>query len=313
MFYELPTDFEERLQTKFTSAVNDKHIEFNVEQASNSLDTKKLGNTTVEFQLTLLESLTQRPEKGTKEENPFAKPEPELTVIEDFGADNDLRIVFNKFPVVPMHFMVITKEFKSQNSPLSTSELAATYSVLHKLKDSNKKWFAFYNCGPESGASQPHKHIQFMSLPSGFSPYAQGIALGSSPFIPNVKEEPLQNADLGFAHFVARLPDYASGLEEEDLTMYFASLLQRTLTVLRENDSSHISYNFILTTEYMMLVPRSSGKFQDLGINSCGFMGLVLCKNEQLLNMVQDTGPEVILQLCAFPTTAGLGSDEYHY
>ena len=67
----------------------------------------------------------------------------------------------------------------------------ATYKILQALKNQNQNqnqnqnldqntenWFAFYNCGPESGASQPHKHIQFMTLPSReqFKPYAETLS-----------------------------------------------------------------------------------------------------------------------------------------
>ena len=131
-----------------------------------------------------------RPEIGTKPKNEssqksesISKPEPELTIVDNYN-DDEFKIVFNKFPVVPRHFMLITKEFKSQNTPLSPSELMATYKILQALKNQNQNldqnaenWFAFYNCGPESGASQPHKHIQFMTLPSceQFKPYAETL------------------------------------------------------------------------------------------------------------------------------------------
>lgn len=40
--------------------------------------------------------------------------------------------------------------------PLSPSELVAAYSIVKQL-GSREKHLAFFNCGANSGASQPHK------------------------------------------------------------------------------------------------------------------------------------------------------------
>ncbi|CAK7913119.1 diadenosine 5',5'''-P1,P4-tetraphosphate phosphorylase 2 [[Candida] anglica] len=319
MLFELPKDFTETLANKYESAVADNSVVFS-DKVTNELVNNTIGegetSTKVDFQLTILQSLQHRP-TGTVDKNPFENPEPELTVVEKYGPDDEFRIVFNKFPVVPRHFMIVTREFKSQNTPLSLNELVGAYTLLARLRkdDSDHDWMAFYNCGPESGASQPHKHIQFMTIPDSFAPFASQLADTTEAFLPNDKEEPLVNADIPFAHFVARLPDSSEDLlsDPEDLTMYFVSLLQRVLTVLKENEASHVSYNFIMTTKYMMLVPRSHAKYEDLGINSCGYAGLILCKNEELHSLVTKVSPVAILDACGFPNTKKDHSDEYKY
>lgn len=315
MLYNLPKDFYQQLTSKYEEAIENGHMKFNGESATHEVIHEKFDNSTIDVQLTHLPSLIHRPDKGDQTKNVFAEPEPELTIIDSYGPEDEFRIVFNKYPVVAKHFMIITKEYKPQTTPLSTNELIGSYTILNHLKNLNldENWFAFYNCGEASGASQPHKHIQFMTLPKNFETYAEKLANTSTPFIPSVRDEPLQNGDLPFAHFVARLPDNASDLNEDDLTMYFVSLLQRALTVLRENDSNSISYNVILTTKYMMIVPRANGCYKDLGVNSCGILGLLLCKNEELFNLVKTDGPAEIFKSVGFPNTSGQKSDEYHY
>lgn len=316
-FYDIPSDFVSKLTGKYESAVANEHIVFAGDSAISEIVERKVKDKTYEFQLTHLETLKKRPAKGSKEENPFAKPEPELTILDSYGPNDEFRVVFNKFPVVPNHFMIITKEFVSQNTPLSPIEINASYSILTHLKKhdrSGKNWFAFYNCGQQSGASQPHKHIQFMTLPNGYTPPIDSIANSSPAFIPSAKQEPLQDSSLPFAHYVARLPDDISDLNEDDLTMYFSSLLQRALTTLKQNGHNHISYNFCLTTKYMMVVPRASGYYKDLlGVNSCGVMGLFLCKNQELVDLVKHDGPENVLASVGLPNTSGEPTDEYHY
>lgn len=314
----LPQTFASDLQEKYTSALALGNLVFNGDNAVNEIVTADIDGTPYKSCLTLLASLTHRPEKGTVDANPFAKPEPELTVADSFGDEDQFKLVLNKFPVVPYHFMLVTKEFKSQNTPLSPDELCATFSVLKALEQAksqdNKNWFAFYNCGPESGASQPHKHVQFMTIPDGFEPFASRLARTSGHFVPNQHEEPLQDSKVGFAHFVAVLPDELGDDSEDILTLTFVSLLQRVLTVLRESDCGHISYNFCATTKWMMLMPRSSGDYEGkLGVNSCGVMGLYLCKNQELYDIVKSDGWQKIQKTVGFPSTAGEGTDEYHY
>lgn len=311
----LPHDFVETLWSKYESAQKDGSLVFNGDAATHETLTSVINGKSYNFHLTELHSLQKRPEKGSVDSNPFAKPEPELTILPTFGENGEFRVVFNKFPVVPGHFMLVTKEFRSQDTPLAPNELVATFSLLKELEknDPARQWFAFYNCGPQSGASQPHKHVQFMSLPEGYEPFAQKLAATSEHFVPNIDLEPLQDADLPFAHFVAPLPaEYGDDIDET-LAMTFVSLLQRTLNVLKGNECNHISYNFCATTKYMMLAPRSVGKYEDIGINSCGMFGLVLCKDDQVVRVVKERGFENILLAIGFPNTSGEKSDQYHY
>lgn len=93
-------------------------------------------------------------------------------------------LLLNKFNVVPHHVLVVTKHFEKQTEPLNLQDMQAvwqTMQVLHqpalgnmtaRLSQSIKYLcaarmqaypdgaLAYFNCGPESGASQPHKHIQ---------------------------------------------------------------------------------------------------------------------------------------------------------
>lgn len=314
MFYEIPENFFEILYEKYDKAIEDGHMKFNGESVESEYHTLKLGDLQVNLQYNIIHSLMHRPEKGDFKKNPFEDPEPELTIVEDFGDSNQFRIVYNKFPVVPRHIMLLTKQYKPQTTPLSPDELKATYSILSTLaEDKNDKWFAFYNCGPESGASQPHKHVQFMTLPRNFKPFPDFIISESDSFIPSTIREPLQNANIPMAHFICKLPTDLKSLTEEDLIMYFTSLLQRALTVSRENEAESISYNVIMTTEYIMIVPRSVGKYKELGINSCGILGLFLFKSDDLLKIVQNDTPQKVWESVGFPNTAGQATNEYHY
>lgn len=70
-------------------------------------------------------------------------------------------LVLNKFCVVEEHVVLPTIDFRPQEEPLSAADLRAMWTAMHGLDA-----FAFFNCGYESGASQPHKHMQLNSYPS---------------------------------------------------------------------------------------------------------------------------------------------------
>lgn len=303
------------VEEKFKAAETDGSLLFQGDGAQYERILELNESSKYEFQITVLPNLQHRPEMGTVQKNPFAKPEPELTIIDSFGDSDEFRLLLNKFPVSPNHFMMVTKEFKSQNTPLTPTELLATYQIVDSLKtqDKDSRWFAFYNCGPNSGASQPHKHVQFLTLPEGNVDFNLEVARRTEFFIPDQNREPLQDPSLPYAHYIVPLPD-GPGVDAEVLAMLFASLLQRTLTTLQKNQIETISYNFCLTPQYMMMIPRSRGKFEDvIGINSCGYMGMILCKDHAVYEGVKLNGIFNILHNVGCSSQYGKPSTEYDY
>ncbi|KAL4423467.1 hypothetical protein ABPG77_005419 [Micractinium sp. CCAP 211/92] len=163
--------------------------------------------------------------------NPFL-PYEEALWVADLGASHVL--LLNKFNIVPWHCLVVTSQFRSQLEDLDAADWAATWAV---LQDMPRGGLAFYNCGPVSGASQPHKHMQIVPLPldgdggsSGGSPAGSvGEERAQPPVWPAVAAategapagQPVELRNLPFAAFAARLapPDAAQdGLQEPLLT-----------------------------------------------------------------------------------------------
>lgn len=316
--FDLPDNFEELITSKYQKAVESGEIVF-TDSTSHIFEDEE---TEYQFNLTLLKSLASKPTpenapeqiQRPKDFNPFLNPDPELTVLADYGSK--FNILLNKFPITPNHLLLTTKEFKSQNSPLNPDELLASMKILDKLEKSsktNEKFFGFYNCGENSGASQPHKHLQFLKFPGNFTPFPSLIAAKDDPFVANANKEPLQDPKLPFAHFVLPLPRGEKLFDEDYLAMAFSSLLQRTLTVTRDAEAD-IAYNVVFTKKWLMLVPRSSPIYKDvLGINSVAYTGLWLAKNEELNELIRKEGPLEILKTLGFPNTYSQPTDEYHY
>jgi ATP adenylyltransferase len=77
--------------------------------------------------------------------------------------------VLNKFPIIANHFILATKLFKEQSHELEADDLAATLACLKEWEKPSAdgttgRLFAFFNSGSNSGASQAHRHVQFLPI-----------------------------------------------------------------------------------------------------------------------------------------------------
>lgn len=124
-----------------------------------------------QFQVHFSPSLAQKP-KATKapdrdatltRHDPFHYP-PGALHITDLGTEHYL--VLNKFPVVPLHFILATKAYKPQTHLLECTDLGAIYTCLETYRRAGEELFGFFNSGEHSGASQAHRHVQFLPVES---------------------------------------------------------------------------------------------------------------------------------------------------
>ncbi|CAO3616247.1 unnamed protein product [Cunninghamella echinulata] len=231
-----------------------------------------------------------------KEVNPFLNPNPNLIVKEY----DDYRILLNKFCVVPHHLLIVTKEYQKQTLPLFPPDMLIAWKTL-KSAFGSTPGLVFYNCGTNSGASQPHKHMQIIPLP-GINAKVPIQAIVDK--IENSKAGEIYTLDqLPFVHVLTPLDrkfieenSNDEAIIEDYLGQMFFGLLDGMFQQIRLNiddDSainvrSNLSYNFIMTCDFMFLVPRRSetATFQvgdlpyTLSFNSLVFAGFMLAKTE---------------------------------
>ncbi|PLN82885.1 HIT-like protein [Aspergillus taichungensis] len=215
--------------------------------------------------------------------DPFHNPSPELLIAQIPQADNNPAhlLVLNKFPVIPNHFILATKAWKPQTDLLEKDDLEAAYACIKAWgpSDNNNssnnpasrpRLFAFFNSGDESGASQPHRHLQFlpveaMSQDSGddWRPLIDAVA--QSP--PPPSGSPYRRlSQLPFAHFALPLSENPSAdeLHATYLALYRAALAtsSHTQTNPPTTGPAAISYNLAMTESTMMICPRKSESAQ---------------------------------------------------
>ena len=270
----------------------------------------------VSFVLRTLQNIAEK-EKRTKEgkkqgKNPFLPHEPSMFVRE-VGTTH--KLLLNKFPVIFGHVLLCTKDFQRQTDPLRPADFACLWAVFGMLEQDPH--LAFYNFGAHSGRSQPHKHVQLVPLPltavTGGNTTCQQVGRESE-----VKETPLdaiirkegavgnvaQLSCFPFEHGVVKLdietssePSLETG---EKLTAVLRSILDALgLEYASCANDAELSYNVLVTREWMMVVPRSAEEFEGFKINAVGFAGSLLVQNEGMRAKAEKMGPVHILSKVA--------------
>lgn len=293
--------------------------------AANMMDTKTevLSDGDMQFVIRVAARLRDKPKApstGARKEfcNPFLPYEQALWVA-NLGDSHVL--LLNKFNIVPWHCLVVTAEFHRQEEDLDAGDLAATWRVMQSMPHGG---LAFYNCGPASGASQPHKHLQIVPLPLDDS-HREGAGSSSSsgirrpPIWPAVLEaaagaqagQPVELRNIPFAAFAATL-DPPQPAEEAATGQYLLHVYRQLLDQCRAFVSARtgqesvspsdgsLSYNLVLTSEFMLLVPRRAEAVGPVSCNSVAFAGSIFVKSREEQQYVEQQGPLHILTAVGF-------------
>lgn len=256
----------------------------------------------IKFLVRILSNLVRKEEAKKKQEtktttdgkefNPFLPYDKDL-----FVADlSDSHVcVLNKFNVVDYHLLIITREFEEQENWLTLADFTALWKVLTEIDG-----LAFYNGGKLAGASQRHKHLQLVPLPLTEKGPKIPIepALAKAVFCNGVGTIPLFNFSHAFA--LLDIPTEASREEaaKKIRECYYTLLGAVGLTVGQEQKQTG-PYNFLATREWMLIIKRSHEEIYSISVNSLGFAGALLVRNQEIMQIVKDLGPLTILSKVA--------------
>lgn len=223
--------------------------------------------------------------------NPFLPYDRDL-----FVADlSDTHVcLLNKFNVVDYHLLMVTREFEDQENLLNLKDFIALGACMAEIEG-----LAFYNAGKVAGASQQHKHLQLIPLP--LAPQGPEIPIEPAlqaaqwqgrigvtpkfPFVHAIARPELQGAD-------SRLDAAKAMFDCYHALVRATSLEERTLN---GENRQIVPYNLLATRRWMLLVPRAQECFQSISVNALGFVGALLVRNRQELQIVKEHGPMTIL------------------
>lgn len=302
-----------------------------------------VAHTPLQFQLRFSPSLANKPkaapsassEPRSKPFNPFENPPSALTIT-PLGPSHLL--VLNKFAIVPEHFILITRAFKPQTHLLDAEDLAAVYACIRAYHEhgtegagrlgGEEELFAFFNSGPHSGASQPHRHVQLLPVArmrDGLDAAGAGEAGRWSVLADRLvaggedADEGRAAARLPFAAFAERLRPEMSA---SDLRAAYLRLYRRACGAAgdgqpgerrgeeeeEENDQdggaeARISYNLAVTRGAMVLCPRAAegdavrdGEGREVGrlaLNGTVLAGTALVKSREEWDALRRDGAQL--------------------
>jgi len=217
--------------------------------------------------------------------NPFLPPEPALTV----GPLGQTHLaVLNKFPVIDRHLLVITRAYQAQTAPLTQADFAALARLIGPLGG-----LGFYNGGTTAGASQHHKHLQWIPTAAGetsLRAYAERLRLQAQQRGARVLTElPFRHAFVSLATVDWTLPD-AAGAHLQQLFAAACAALE-----LPPNANPMPPYNLLLDRDWLMVVPRRHEHWQDISVNALGFAGSLFVRRPAQIEQIRAVGPLALL------------------
>ncbi|MEB3224250.1 MAG: DUF4922 domain-containing protein [Synechococcus sp.] len=201
--------------------------------------------------------------------------------------------LLNKFNVVDHHILIITREFQPQETWLTAADFTALAHCLQRLNG-----LAFYNAGAIAGASQPHKHLQLIPFQANHETFSVPIdamlqGIENSP-------KPRQIQLFPFVHGIIPLPENYDG---QLLFECYCSLL-RFLKLIEgpfQPGPQTQAYNLLVTRRWMLLVQRAQDQYAKIPVNSLGFAGALLVRNQTQLTFLKQLTPLQLLSKVAAP------------
>ncbi|KAK2865028.1 hypothetical protein FQN49_003982 [Arthroderma sp. PD_2] len=299
MLFGLPEHLSSLVARRFTSAKKAGSLVFSQTEVTS------LQSSNVPFQLRYCPALAVKPintppqppstsssdAKPKPKIDPFENPHTDLLIAQIPASDPSHILVLNKFPVIPNHFILATKAFKPQTHLLEADDLHAAFTCLKEWEkpadgqngerdtqapEQQKRLFAFFNSGEHSGASQPHRHLQFLPVEdmrqvddvANWTPLIDGEDHIEKKDELELPEQP----KLPFVTYAAPLPLNPT---PEELHRAYLSLYAMAVTAAAQHSESllsnisvsralgthgeaAISYNLAMTTSRMMICPRRS-------------------------------------------------------
>ncbi len=219
------------------------------------------------FSLRVVSSLNRKA-AAQVDGDPFMPPYPQGLFVGELSPTHVC--ILNKYPVLARHALIVTRAFEAQTALLTEADFAAVLPLLQAASG-----LVFYNSAPEAGASQPHKHLQWVPTPLDAGP-------GAVPL-----EAAIRAGRLPLKHAVTAAPVDAP----QAVAAYRALLEQLAATQL--------PYNLLMTREWMLVVPRRTERFERISLNALAFAGSLFVKNEAELALLKRGGPMAALRAVA--------------
>lgn len=223
--------------------------------------------------------------------NPFLSPDPALTV----GPVGERHvIILNKFPVCDRHLVLARREFEEQLAPLTPDDFNALATVM-----SEAGGLGFYNGGAQAGASQRHKHVQWIPSVKGNASLrflVSGLPAGLSEQVAVVHPR------LPLKHIFVRV----QGSQGAQANTLAASLHQAlglacsTLGLEVQENGLMPPFNMLVDNGWMLVVPRSRELIHQVSVNALSYGGTMYVRHPEQVEAIRQAGPLSVLAQAAY-------------
>lgn len=235
--------------------------------------------------------------EGREKINPFLPYEEELFVSD---VSQTHVAILNKFNVVDNHLLIVTRHFEDQETLLTEDDFSALWGCMMEYDS-----LGFYNGGEEAGASQRHKHLQLVPLPMA----PDGPAVPISPLLEAAGPEgrPLRVPGFPFEHLFVRMDQSLINKQGDaagEMFRLYSDMLRGLAMKTPEKGvltRQSGPYCLLATAAWMLLVPRSQEFFDSISVNSLGFAGALLVRDDNQMEKVRAFGPMNVLKSVAVP------------
>ena len=214
--------------------------------------------------------------------NPFLKPDPELTVG-PIGTEHVA--ILNKFPLCDRHLVLARRAFEEQLLPLARSDFAALAELMAEAGG-----IGLYNGGTAAGASQRHKHVQWMPDTEGNASlrlFAAGLA-GELP-----EHAVARHPALSMQHCFVRVR-CGEGVAVEVAADSLLEGFQRacdTLQLKPGADGLLPPCNLLIHDGWLLMLPRSQECFEGISISAVCFGGTLYTRQREQIESIRRVGP----------------------
>lgn len=224
--------------------------------------------------------------------NPFLPPDPALTV----GPVGEQHVaILNKYPVSQRHLVLARKEFAEQTTPLEYQDFRALAQLL-----SSSGGLGFHNGGAPAGASQRHKHVQWLPSASGNA----SLRMFRPVLDPDVREHTVFiHLQLPMRHCFVRVKA-GKGVDPEASARSMLQGYQRALETLQlapDAQGNLPPSNMLVEDGWMLVVPRSKEHFADVSLNALSFGGVLYVRDRGQIEAIREAGPLAALASVACP------------
>lgn len=250
----------------------------------------------------LVRKTRERPAARGSDFDPFLPYDPDLFVADLSPTHVAL---LNKFNVIDHHLLIVTRAFEDQETLLGLADFEAWHLCLQALDG----WLGFYNGGVQAGASQRHKHMQAVApaLADAGMPLPIAPLLDAAPRDGRVRTV----AGLPFAHAFCRLASEHGDAAPAMLAAYRTLLDTLGISTLGSPTDARQSapYNLLVTSQWMLAVPRTAERAEGIAVNALGFAGSLFVRDAAQMEVVRRVGPFQLLRRVARPLAGGYRCD----